>query len=197
LRFDLAQLAKSTPSASIFASPLPADDWVFGFQSSHNIEQSGILRVTGSTAGAGPLPLFSRDDSDPRGVLGGQDPDNITLHWGLSLSAVVENSPSHPRGDFNGNGVVDAVDFVVWRHHFGAASESFLNNAGDGLNGVDAADYSLWLQNFDTVSIANEGGNFVPEPSSVLLVVHACNAFLGRWFLLILGLDLRPPTTKR
>jgi hypothetical protein len=181
-RFDLAQLAATTPSARVFSSPLPEGDWVFGIQSSHNIEDSGILRVAGSTAIAGPLPLFSRDDSVPRGILGAQDPNNISLYWGMSLAAVLEDSPTHPAGDFNANGVVDAADYVLWRRHLGAASESSLNYAGNGLNGVDAGDYLLWRQNFAAVGVMPEGHDFVPEPSGLLLLLLACEGCLRRKF---------------
>ena len=35
-------------------------------------------------------------------------------------------------GDYNGNGTVDAADYVVWRDNLGAADESALNGNGDG-----------------------------------------------------------------
>ena len=90
-------------------------------------------------------------------------------------------------GDFNGDGAVDAADFAVWRRNLGAATESSLSFAGDGLNGVDMGDYLLWRRNFGTTSDAVEGINpTVPEPPSMLLLMLACNAFLGRRFLLIL-----------
>jgi hypothetical protein len=161
-RFELAQLAATNPSAHIFSSPLPAGDWVFGFQSSHNMEDSGILRVAGSTADVGPLPLFSRDDSVPRGILGGQDLNNISLYWGMSLAAVPVDSPPHLFGDFNGDRMVDAADYMLWRKNLGAANESSLNFNGNGLNGVDVADYQLWRRNFGltTAAATQLGGDF-------------------------------------
>jgi len=63
-------------------------------------------------------------------------------------------------GDFNGNGVVDAGDYVIWR-----------NNAGT------IANYNLWRSNFgktapgtaNTVGTANPAA--VPEPASVAIAV--------------------------
>lgn len=51
-------------------------------------------------------------------------------------------------GDFNDDGVVDAVDYAVWRESLGAPSESSLSGNGDGANGVDAGDFSLWSRNY-------------------------------------------------
>lgn len=68
-------------------------------------------------------------------------------------------------GDFNGDGIVDAADFTVWRDHFGNLDESVLNNNGDGINGVDAADLTLWRTNFG----AGSSVAFVPEPGVQLL----------------------------
>jgi hypothetical protein len=151
--FDLAALASNPPS-NVFESPLAAGDWVFGFQSSHNVLQNGTLRVSGANAADGPLPLFSRDITHPRGILGGQDPNDIAVFWGITLSAMIDISTSRFPGDFNGDNVVNAADFVVWRKNLGAPTESNLNDNGDGLNGVDVADYQLWRQNLGVTGTA-------------------------------------------
>lgn len=94
-------------------------------------------------------------------------------------------------GDFNGDGQVDAADYVVWRNNLGAADDSALNGNGDGVAGVDQSDYLVWKNNFGAtstpgsagyltgkvlygslvapgaLSIAN--GSSVPEPGSVCL----------------------------
>ena len=73
-------------------------------------------RVSGAAADDGPLPLFSRD-SIPRGALGGQDPNEITVYWGMTLTATVEDATPPLAGDFNGDNVVGTADFVVWRKY--------------------------------------------------------------------------------
>src|SRR5690606_30966986 len=50
-------------------------------------------------------------------------------------------------GDFNGNGVVDVADYVVWRNNLGA-DESILNGGGDNSGSVDVGDYVLWKSQF-------------------------------------------------
>jgi hypothetical protein len=77
-------------------------------------------------------------------------------------------------GDFNGDGAVDAADYVVWRMLSGqmgiglAADSNF-----DGV--VDFIDYLAWRSNYgQSVPGAGSGGGFaVPEPASVLLVALA------------------------
>lgn len=84
-------------------------------------------------------------------------------------------------GDFNGNLVVDAADYTVWRDHLGAADESSLNGNGNGLNGVDQADYDLWKANFgDTPGSGAVGAAAVPEPATGLLLLIAGVCVAGR-----------------
>jgi hypothetical protein len=68
-------------------------------------------------------------------------------------------------GDFNGNGTVDAADYVLWR------DGGPLQN--DPTPGVDPGDYNIWRQNFGRTAAAGgaltAGG--VPEPTAALLVM--------------------------
>jgi hypothetical protein len=87
-------------------------------------------------------------------------------------------------GDFNGDMVVDAADYVVWRDHLGATDESTISGNGDGMNGVDQADYDLWKANFGTsLPASGRGANVsVPEPAmGFLLSFSAALAFDGRF----------------
>jgi hypothetical protein len=173
-RFDLTQL----PTSSVFSSPLAAGEWVLGFQSWHNAEHNGSLRVSASMAEDGPLPLFSRDGSDPRGILGGQDPGNISVRWGIALAAMHEN---YLAGDFNSDGVVDAADHVVWRKNLGEMSELNLNFHGDGSNGVDVGDYDLWRRNFGmTITAVGASAAVVAEPANAILLLAACGCLNPR-----------------
>ncbi|MCA9188306.1 MAG: hypothetical protein KDA99_21910, partial [Planctomycetales bacterium] len=49
-------------------------------------------------------------------------------------------------GDYNKNGVVDAADYTVWKDNFGSTSS--LDADGNGNGTVDAADYTIWKDNF-------------------------------------------------
>jgi hypothetical protein len=52
------------------------------------------------------------------------------------------------QGDYNGNGVVDAADYVVWRDNLGSTESHFYQGDGSGDGVVDNADYGLWVANF-------------------------------------------------
>jgi autotransporter-associated beta strand protein len=75
-------------------------------------------------------------------------------------------------GDYNGDGIVDAVDYTVWRNNLGDLTEADINNNGDG-GGVEQSDYTWWKQNYGNVYGSGSGGlagGTVPEPTSLLLV---------------------------
>jgi hypothetical protein len=77
-------------------------------------------------------------------------------------------------GDFNGDGIVDAADYPVWRNHFGEADETNLNFNGDG-NDVGESDYTIWKANYGRSSAEAGGGELasIPEPSSVAIFLIA------------------------
>ncbi len=82
-------------------------------------------------------------------------------------------------GDYNGDGIVDAADYTVWRNNFGNAGAPGI--PGDGDNGtltgtpdgiVNTDDYAYWKSRFGAISGAGSvAAAAVPEPASVLLAV--------------------------
>ena len=80
-----------------------------------------------------------------------------------------------PTGDYNGDGIVDARDYTVWRDSLGSTG----NLAADGDNSgtVDQADYDLWRLNFGNHSGSGAGANAaVPEPAAIVLA--ACGLMM-------------------
>jgi hypothetical protein len=77
---------------------------------------------------------------------------------------------AEPTGDYNDDGVVDAVDYTVWRNNLGDPTEDDIQNHGDGLNGVDAADYLVWKERYGDI-LFGAGGLTVPEPTTALMLV--------------------------
>jgi hypothetical protein len=73
-------------------------------------------------------------------------------------------------GDYNGNGVVDAADYLVWRDHLG---QNFALPNRDPVNTgvIGAADYSSWRSHFGSTAGggAAASASLVPEPSGILL----------------------------
>jgi Dockerin type I domain len=77
-------------------------------------------------------------------------------------------------GDYNGNGTVDAADYVVWRRQQGTTA-SGLAADGNGDGTVNTADYTIWRTNYSVTSSGSGAGSglmasaAVPEPISAAL----------------------------
>ncbi len=82
-------------------------------------------------------------------------------------------------GDYSGNGVVDAADYVLWRH---AIQTSTALPHDTTPESVSVADYDLWRTNFGQIGTMGSGlnGTSVPEPAGGLLVMFALSEFLRR-----------------
>jgi hypothetical protein len=88
-----------------------------------------------------------------------------TLTWnGTTYSFTNETISAGVAGDYNGNGVVDAADYVVWRNGGPLQNES----ATPGV--TDAADYDFWRSRFGATS-ASGSGSAVPEPTAAFLML--------------------------
>ncbi|MFH7813508.1 hypothetical protein ACH0C8_16530, partial [Acetobacter lovaniensis] len=72
-------------------------------------------------------------------------------------------------GDYNGNGRVDAADYVLWRK--GGPLQNEVNTPGT----VDPSDYDAWRARFGNVTAGSGSGSLgagaVPEPSTSLLAL--------------------------
>jgi hypothetical protein len=80
-------------------------------------------------------------------------------------------------GDYNGNGIVDAADYTVWRDTLGSTTDLRANgdNTGASAGVIDQSDYNFWIANFGAHSGDGSGrGAVVPEPSTAALVVIGC-----------------------
>lgn len=82
-------------------------------------------------------------------------------------------------GDYNGNGVVDAADYTVWRDTLGLDVEPGTGADGDGDSVIGPGDYDHWVARFGNVvgeGAAAGNGAGVPEPGTLGL---ACLAMLA------------------
>ena len=57
-------------------------------------------------------------------------------------------APIFVSGDYNSNGTVDVIDFVVWRKTLGQNVPPFSGADGNGNGVIDQADYDIWRANF-------------------------------------------------
>lgn len=93
--------------------------------------------------------------------LAGDGPNGTSSSFNLTVTA------AGVPGDYNGNNVVDAADYVLWRNG------GPLQNEVDTPGTVNAADYTAWRARFGNVSGA--GANFeisaVPEAATGMLAL--------------------------
>jgi hypothetical protein len=100
--------------------------------------------------------------------------DDVAFPW-------VQQQASLP-GDYNGDGVVNAADYTVWRDTLKQSATSGLWADGSGNGTVDPADYDVWKTHFGQSSqitfsqlsggsgSSSLGNGAVPEPNSAILV---------------------------
>jgi dockerin type I repeat protein len=83
--------------------------------------------------------------------------------------------------DFNGNGFVDAADYVVWRKNNGRVGGATLSQGdANGDGNVNSTDYNLWRASFGLAAGSGVGSlasGTVPEPSTGLLLVAAVGLY--------------------
>jgi len=80
---------------------------------------------------------------------------------------------AEPTGDYNGDLVVDAADYTVWRDTLGQMVETPGDGAdGDGDGTIGQGDYIHWKDRFgDTVPTGTAAARVVPEPVPLTTLV--------------------------
>jgi cytochrome c peroxidase len=88
-------------------------------------------------------------------------------------------------GDYNGDGVVDSADYIVWRKNVGDTTSLVADGNND--HHTDDADYAIWRQNlgktWQDLAYGSGGGlanPSIPEPSAAALVALASFCTLAR-----------------
>lgn len=97
-------------------------------------------------------------------LFGGGTPEiDFTGTWVATYSLAPPGVP----GDYNGNGTVDAADYVLWR------DGGPLQNEVDTPGTVNAADYDAWRARFGNTSGSGSslGSAAVPEPTVAILAL--------------------------
>lgn len=83
-------------------------------------------------------------------------------------------------GDYNGNDIVDAADYTVWRDHLGSAFP--LQNETETPGAVTVEDYNAWKTNFGATAGSGSlaGAAAVPEPATLSLLALALGVVAAR-----------------
>ncbi len=86
-----------------------------------------------------------------------------------------------PTGDYNGDGVVDAADYTVWRDTFGQSVATPGDGADGDLSGtIDQGDYDFWREHYgESVGSGTVAQTAVPEPTAAVLFAAAMASLLA------------------
>ncbi len=117
---------------------------------------------------------------DPTNVaFGGTDGRSLFITAGNSLYGIQLNVPLPPPGDYNGDAIVDAADYVAWRIAVGS-NDPLADGNDDGV--VDIDDFDLWKANFG-LTVSGRSAAIVPESTTAgtLLVWITLIRFVRRW----------------
>ena len=116
---------------------------------------------SGDVYSDGRLIFADNPATVPTHSLAGQDLD---FHFYVQ-GQVMQSVP----GDYNGNGIVDATDYTVWRDTLGSTTD--FRADGDGNHLVNANDYTFWKTRFGNISGSGSltAANNVPEPTCFAL----------------------------
>jgi hypothetical protein len=162
-----------------FANPLT------GYSSEYTFDANSVTFTTtsgGQTPYVIPFGLGAQDDIViVAGTILSVTANPSHTDGGIILDMITANllaAPGVP-GDYNGNGTVDAADYVLWREG------GPLQNEVDTPGTVNAADYTEWRARFGNPGGGSGLASAVPEPGSwalllSLLMMSACGARFGR-----------------
>jgi hypothetical protein len=103
--------------------------------------------------------------------------DNTPTRFPNTAGQIDLRAPA-PTGDYNGNGEVDAADYVLWRKTLNQpASPAGSGADGDADGTIDAGDYDFWAARFGN-SVPGAGAGAVnaavPEPATAALLGIGC-----------------------
>ena len=140
-------------------------------------ESSDSISDTKSSVGTLIEAFALRQSND---YVGTQLIDNLVVATTFA-EALAGTGTGGVAGDYNGNGIVDAADYTVWRDNLGSTGAPGIPGDGDDgtLTGtpdgiVDASDYAYWKLRSARSGAGSIATAAVPEPTSALLAVLLC-----------------------
>jgi hypothetical protein len=181
MRFAITT-GSNTAEQILDTDPLPVGQWVhLAVTLSGN---TGVMYVNGAPRVAGQIMLNPDDINSVNNYIGkSQWPDPLfngmiddfrIYNYALDQTQIA-SLVYGLQGDYNGDGVVDAADYTVWRDTMGS-SGSTLAADGNHNGTIDAGDYDVWRNNFGAIAGSGSGadGNMnvaVPEPATLIMLL--------------------------
>ena len=139
-------------------------------------DTNGLLTLlfypVGDSQSAGNVALRTKewdtitDPNDPNMTI--PNPDFVTSPILNLPNATI--STGGLDGDYNGNDILDAADYTVWRDTFELGGTTLLNDPTPGT--VDTSDHTYWATNFGA-TLGSGAVSAVPEPTTAMLLTIA------------------------
>jgi hypothetical protein len=100
----------------------------------------------------------------------------VVRDWAYNATTGAPIAAGQVAGDFNGDGVVDAADYTVWRDTQGSTTDLRADGDADGV--IGEGDYAVWAEDFGFSAFEFDApatsAVSVPEPATLGLL--ACGA---------------------
>jgi hypothetical protein len=171
-----------------------ADPWdsTISFAAGIPVALGGTLDLTFApgvniaTQSGRTIDLFDWTGVTPSGAFTVESPYTWDLTQLYTTGEITLAAAPNLPGDYNGNGIVDAADYTVWRDRLGQSVTLANENPAAATPGlVDAEDYAFWKANFGQTLGAGAAAHLapgdspgansaVPEPAALALAVGAC-----------------------
>jgi hypothetical protein len=84
----------------------------------------------------------------------------------LPALSITYSAAASPSGDYNGNGRVDAADYVAWQKSLNASVSAGSGADGNANGTIDPGDYTYWRARYGNVISGAAVSVNVPEPST-------------------------------
>jgi hypothetical protein len=111
-----------------------------------------------AVAGSGGVPLHDQRGAPETRVFDGDAVPGARIDIGAFEYRPLPPAPS-TWGDYNGDGLANAGDYVTWRKTMGSSVTAFSGADGDGDGTVDPDDLNVWRSHFgQTAAAAAAGG---------------------------------------
>lgn len=137
-------------AAPVVGSLTGSNTWEF------DIPEGGGYRLVADIGGrwrelsAGYLPAGERE---------------LTVFGASEVELLEDRRPLEP-ADFNGDGLVDAADYTIWRDTFASTVDLRADQNGDAF--VNLLDYDLWSGGY---GLSTPAPSTIPEPTSLWLLL--------------------------